>query len=154
MVSVWSDEVVEKLKEYAAKGLSAAQAADEIPGMTRNAAVGIAFRKEFHFQSGRNGKRLRHKAAIPTPISQVIIVDDPFGRQGPLTLEQLQPGDCRWPIGDPQTPEFRFCGGKQRPDKPYCGPHCRIAYESPEARRDAVRKAGEDRRASAPICPR
>ncbi|PDT77227.1 GcrA family cell cycle regulator [Bradyrhizobium sp. C9] len=48
-------------------------------------------------------------------------------RKGLLDLER---GDCRWPIGDPTTPNFFFCGDPAISDLPYCGPHCRAAYQS------------------------
>jgi GcrA cell cycle regulator len=42
---------------------------------------------------------------------------------------------CRWPIGDPQTPEFHFCGKKKVPGLPYCEFHARRAFQPPQARR-------------------
>lgn len=35
--------------------------------------------------------------------------------------------DCRWPIGDPKTPDFFFCGARAIAGKPYCAYHCRCA---------------------------
>ncbi len=35
---------------------------------------------------------------------------------------------CLWPIGDPSTPEFHFCGAEAVPGKPYCLEHCARAY--------------------------
>ena len=37
----------------------------------------------------------------------------------PKTLLDLEAGDCRWPIGDPQQPDFHFCGKKKIPGLPY-----------------------------------
>lgn len=36
--------------------------------------------------------------------------------------------DCCWPIGDPGTKDFHFCGAKAVPGKPYCLEHVQIAY--------------------------
>ncbi|EHD15037.1 hypothetical protein CIN_00190 [Commensalibacter intestini A911] len=36
--------------------------------------------------------------------------------------------DCCWPIGDPGTKDFHFCGAKAIPGKPYCLEHVQIAY--------------------------
>jgi GcrA cell cycle regulator len=44
-------------------------------------------------------------------------------------LMGLASGDCRWPCGDPGTPDFFFCGAPQATGKPYCSAHCRIAYQ-------------------------
>ena len=46
----------------------------------------------------------------------------------PKTLLELESGDCRWPIGEPRDPDFRFCGAPQRPDCSYCERHWRIAF--------------------------
>ena len=35
---------------------------------------------------------------------------------------------CCWPIGEPGTPDFRFCDGPALTGKPYCAPHAEIAY--------------------------
>jgi GcrA cell cycle regulator len=56
------------------------------------------------------------------------------------TLE-LREGKCRWPIGDPGTPDFFFCGGKTSEGLPYCGYHSRIAYQPAADRRRARRTA-------------
>jgi GcrA cell cycle regulator len=56
-------------------------------------------------------------------------VDVPIGeRKGVLDLEA---GDCRWPIGDPQKPDFHFCNGKATPGLPYCAQHTARAYQPP-----------------------
>ncbi len=35
---------------------------------------------------------------------------------------------CRWPIGDPKSPDFHFCGSPSIEGKPYCEKHCAMAY--------------------------
>lgn len=37
---------------------------------------------------------------------------------------------CLWPIGDPGTNDFHFCGGEVVPGKSYCADHCAKAYIS------------------------
>jgi len=39
----------------------------------------------------------------------------------------LAPGTCRWPIGDPRQPDFRFCG-RPAVEGPYCARHRVAAY--------------------------
>jgi hypothetical protein len=41
----------------------------------------------------------------------------------------LAPGACRWPSGDPDRPDFHFCGGPAA-DGPYCDHHRSMAYNS------------------------
>lgn len=38
--------------------------------------------------------------------------------------------DCQWPIGDPATSDFHFCGAERIPTRPYCAEHFQLAYPS------------------------
>ena len=47
------------------------------------------------------------------------------------TLMELNGHTCRWPLGNPQQADFKFCGAKPYSngrDYPYCAAHCRRAY--------------------------
>jgi GcrA cell cycle regulator len=57
-----------------------------------------------------------------------------------LTLMQLTERTCKWPIGDPATDDFWFCGLPCTPGKPYCETHVAVAFQPMSARRD--RRAG------------
>jgi len=50
-------------------------------------------------------------------------------------IQTLTESCCRWPIGDPQQPEFHFCGKTKIPGLPYCEVHARRAFQPPQARR-------------------
>jgi hypothetical protein len=45
-------------------------------------------------------------------------------------LLALVPGTCRWPCGDPQRPDFYFCGNAAL-TPPYCEQHRALAYLAP-----------------------
>ncbi|GAA4494907.1 hypothetical protein GCM10023158_14000 [Gluconacetobacter tumulicola] len=45
---------------------------------------------------------------------------------------------CCWPLGDPGTPGFHFCGATPVPGKPYCAEHAQLAYVKLRDRRDNV----------------
>jgi hypothetical protein len=45
----------------------------------------------------------------------------------------LDSQSCRWPVGDPASPDFFFCGAQPLVDKPYCAEHCARAYRAQEA---------------------
>jgi GcrA cell cycle regulator len=51
-----------------------------------------------------------------------------------LTLAEmvaaLTATSCRWPHGDPQHPDFRFCGSPVTAS-PYCEEHRAVAYLTP-----------------------
>ena len=49
--------------------------------------------------------------------------------QHALQMANLKPNQCRWPIGDPDSDNFHFCGESVFPGKPYCYEHCRQAYQ-------------------------
>ena len=56
-----------------------------------------------------------------------------------LTLMDLTERTCKWPIGDPATEEFWFCGLPSVPGKPYCEAHVGVAFQPMSARRDRRR---------------
>jgi GcrA cell cycle regulator len=43
---------------------------------------------------------------------------------------------CCWPMGEPGTADFRFCGAEAMPTKPYCAEHAAIAYVKVRDRRE------------------
>jgi GcrA cell cycle regulator len=66
----------------------------------------------------------------PTPQDALVVVDGGLGK----SFMDLEPGDCRFPIGEPGAPDFYFCAGQQT-DGSYCLGHARIAYQHHQARR-------------------
>ena len=57
-----------------------------------------------------------------------------------LSLMQLTERTCKWPVGDPATDDFWFCGLPTVAGKPYCETHVAVAFQPMSARRD--RRAG------------
>ena len=49
--------------------------------------------------------------------------------QHSLEMANLKPNQCRWPIGDPDSEHFHFCGETVFIGKPYCYEHCKQAYQ-------------------------
>ena len=152
----WTDERVELLKKLWADGLSASQIAAELGGITRNAVIGKVHRL------GLSGRAKSPSSNAPRPrkarsSNHMIRVQRPQVRGNtalaydyeveaepemleiPMeqrkTLLQLSEKSCHWPVGDPSTPDFFFCGGENAEDKPYCTFHCRIAFQPASDRR-------------------
>lgn len=48
-------------------------------------------------------------------------------RRGPPS-KPTPPQSCQWPHGEPRTPQFRFCGERAEPGRPYCAQCCKRAY--------------------------
>lgn len=130
------------LQELLAKGLSASQIAVQIGGVSRNAVISAAHRYGYYRRDHRRAKAWATTSVPPRvpphpnrppddaerPI-RYIEVDVPSDER--KTILDLQPDDCRWPIGDPQQSDFTFCNQKKIIGKPYCAHHCAIAYQPP-----------------------
>ena len=56
-----------------------------------------------------------------------------------ISLMELTERTCKWPIGDPATEDFWFCGLATQPGKPYCDAHVGVAFQPMSARRDRRR---------------
>jgi GcrA cell cycle regulator len=50
------------------------------------------------------------------------------------TLVDLEHHDCRWPIGEPRSADFHFCGQPQAPGRPYCAHHWGMAFQPSKPR--------------------
>lgn len=165
----WTDERVEQLKKLWIEGLSASQIAGELGNVTRNAVIGKVHRLGLSGRAKSNASatprprkpsaprsnsvshgnvvRTATAAALkpviapqrvpePLPNPEVVI---PFSER--VTIMELRESMCRWPLGDPTTAEFRFCGTRVREGAPYCPYHCQIAYQpATDRRRDKDRK--------------
>jgi GcrA cell cycle regulator len=146
---MWTDERVELLKKLWTDGLSASQIAAELGGITRNAVIGKVHRL------GLSGRAKSPSSTAPRPrkpraSGHMMRLARPAMRGNtalapmyetdvdsePELIENIIPIGQRWPIGDPGTAEFFFCGGAPLDGAPYCGYHSRVAYQPPAARRD------------------
>jgi len=161
---VWTNERVEELKKLWSDGLSASQIAAALGGITRNAVIGKVHRLGLSGRAktpsssasrprksrppsqmmrvsrpaARGNTALAHRAleayeleVAPEPeILENII---PIGQR--CSLLELNDAKCRWPIGDPGSPDFFFCGGNPVGEHPYCAYHARIAYQPVADRR-------------------
>jgi GcrA cell cycle regulator len=144
----WTDERVELLKKLWADGLSASQIAGELGGITRNAVIGKVHRLGL---SGRAKSPSSSAPRVRKPRSHMMRVSRtsmrgntalalafeniiPIGQR--RTLLELNEDTCRWPIGDPASAEFFFCGGKPLTGLPYCSYHSRVAYQPATDRRN------------------
>ncbi len=56
-----------------------------------------------------------------------------------LNLMELTSRTCKWPVGDPATDDFWFCGLPSQAGKPYCEAHVGVAFQPMSARRDRRR---------------
>jgi GcrA cell cycle regulator len=71
------------------------------------------------------------QAAAVAPQPPVVYLEEP----GSATVLTLGAHMCKWPIGDPSTDGFSFCGRRTGQDGPYCIEHARLAYQPQQARK-------------------
>lgn len=132
----WTDEKVEILTQLWGKGHSASEIARIIGDVSRNAVIGKAHRL------GLSGRPKTAPVAKPKPVVRrrspvekprsVYIAEGPIIGAGILDLTERM---CRWPIGDPKTSDFKFCGRKLGGGTTYCTEHASMAYQPPQSRR-------------------
>jgi len=153
----WTDDRVELLTKLWGDGLSASQIGAELGGISRNSVIskvhrlGLPPRRERPSTQAKNNRRIKTAAkqamdrffgtkSLPPPQPQEIIENTiPIGQR--CSILELTEGKCHWPIGDPSSSDFFFCGGKTIEGLPYCGYHSRIAYQPAADRRRTRRVA-------------
>ena len=141
----WTDEQIATLKKLHFDGLSASLIGQEI-GVSRGAVLGKLFRLGLcRVNSDRKvplKKKERKKRARATGFA-VMTLGQRAQRLGRLrvwkafnqeskpstfcTLMELTMDRCRWSIGEPDSENFGYCGGKREVGS-YCAAHVRIAY--------------------------
>jgi GcrA cell cycle regulator len=150
----WTDERVETLKKLWLEGHSASQIAKQLGGVTRNAVIGKVHRLGLSgratpsqparpvFKAPRPARPVtasphiqrrvaEHHAPPTTALRPAPYVEAP----GTATVLTLGAHMCKWPIGDPATDEFTFCGRRSSDEGPYCVEHARLAYQPQQARK-------------------
>ncbi|MBB4657906.1 GcrA family cell cycle regulator [Parvularcula dongshanensis] len=136
----WTEERVEVLKTLWSEGLSASQIAGRLGGVTRNAVIGKVHRLGL---SGRAApaapKPMAPKEPAPEPKVRTVSMDPATFGEGRMTVSTIGTNQCKWPIGDPASEEFHFCGQGAASGKPYCAYHSSLAFQPNSARRERVR---------------
>ena len=148
----WTDERVELLKKLWLEGLSASQIAKQLGGVTRNAVIGKVHRLGLSgratpsqpsrptFKTPRPPRPISHTTPRrleprPQPLpAPVYFVEEP----GSATVLTLGAHMCKWPIGDPSSNDFTFCGRRASEEGPYCIDHARVAYAPPQGKKKAT----------------
>jgi GcrA cell cycle regulator len=157
----WTGPQEDLLRQLVGEGLSASEIALRMPGKSRNAVLGKAWRlglmgaerprrvttkrkrrsprrkpqarKEFVLFNtlGFIDKNSRVKKVHLVQDGYVPKPEDPAPEGQRKTLLELEEHHCRWPIGEVLSSEFHFCGADRVTGLPYCEAHCRKAYVTP-----------------------
>ena len=124
--STWTKERLNKLEKLWGKGLSISEIGKEL-GVSRNSIAGKVNRL------GLEKRRSPISDAKESPAAErTHSIQNMDASKLPLKLAlrtiDWSHSKCSWPIGDPKTNEFSFCGDDVVQGKPYCNQHCFEAY--------------------------
>lgn len=79
---------------------------------------------------------LAHNPEMETQLYVAPVVQELFIPEDKrLSLLQLSESTCKWPIGDPLSKDFYFCGQHSLESGPYCEFHSRRAYHQVDKKR-------------------
>ena len=159
----WTQAVIAELRRLWAEGLSTAEIGRRL-GVSKNAVVGKAHRlalaprpSPIHRSAAPAMAPAAPRRALgPTlpPLAQQAVhtppapAEPPIARSAPMlravAVSLPRNGGrisaCCWPIGEPGTSGFHFCGCQAIQGKPYCGDHAQLAYVKVRDRREEARE--------------
>ena len=156
MTAGWTEDRVGALKKLWLEGQSASQIAKQLGGgVTRNAVIGKVHRlglsgratpsqpaRTATFRPARPRatpagspmaqpsapRRIEAAAPAPRPVAPTPPIAAVAELPGTATVMTLGAHMCKWPIGDPSSTEFSFCG-RRASEGVYCVEHARVAYQ-------------------------
>ena len=107
METIWTPDLMERLSALWDEGLPTAEIGRRL-GISKNAVIGKAHRLAL---------KARPSPLKRPPTRRVVGISVPV---------------CTWPQGHPGDKDFRFCGQRPLPGKPYCAEHAALAYIRPK----------------------
>lgn len=155
----WNEEAVSRLQALWAEGRSTADIGRQL-GITKNAVVGKAHRLKLTARPSPirrdTTKSQVTRRLAPHPAKEAVTTRtqplQPAALEIETTVQAAQPAirpvlvsaarsigritSCCWPLGEPGTPTFRFCGDAAMQGRPYCAEHAAIAYVRVRERRE------------------
>lgn len=150
----WNDCKIAQLRDLWIEGHTTAEIGRRL-GLSKNAIIGKAHRLDL---PARKSPIKRGNEAVPRSVPR--LSRDPKSKGGrsiragtaqfaepapplpcdppriePHTIRRMLPQSdderCCWPLGEPRTAGFRFCGEPAFVGKPYCPEHVQSAHQSP-----------------------
>ena len=126
------------LRQCHESGLSAAETAKQFIGRSRSSVIArwhrLGLTRRVTVARADKPKRMTpfrrpHSTTPPAPIRPYVEPETPRSETN-VTIMALTSRTCRFPIGDPQSPAFCYCGstdGALFPLQPYCRHHQKVA---------------------------
>ncbi|MEW5687478.1 MAG: GcrA family cell cycle regulator [Pseudomonadota bacterium] len=136
----WSEPRVTTLRTLWLDGLSASQIAKQLGGVTRNAVIGKVHRLGLGGRGAPSAPGRASRVSAPRPARprrapvhtvprlappvRIAVAPPSPAPEGPglvTDMARLGVHACKWPIGDPKSPDFSFCG--RHAAGRYCAAH-------------------------------
>lgn len=141
----WDEDRVERLRKLLMLGKTASQIAHALGNVTRSAVIGKVHRLglalNVETKSARDRKLDRARSsgkrrAAKQPAAIRIMIPEPMpvdcaSDVARKPLADLDPGDCKFPVGHPGEPGFGFCAAGRVEGLPYCADHTARCYVVP-----------------------
>jgi GcrA cell cycle regulator len=135
---LWTEEAKDRLRvlhadprQFSGTVLATMMNAEFGLSLTRNAIIGqidrmgLPHRIRVAAPKTPMAPRERRPGRIAREAAPVVheIIDQQIPFEQRKTLLELAPHHCRFPVGDPQDPDFFFCGATKLGDSSYCAAH-------------------------------
>jgi GcrA cell cycle regulator len=151
---LWTEEAIEILKRLALEGRSASLIALALGAASRNAVIGKANRIGIKLDGDGRGSARRSVTAgayrlpsgtvprskpAPDHVTSAqrkarwTFAEAEVGETRRVRFEDIHQFACRWPLGDPKSVDFVYCGLTPAEGRSYCAGHYRMAYRPPSA---------------------
>jgi GcrA cell cycle regulator len=160
---LWTVEAIEILERLALEGRSASAIAAALGAPSRNAVIGKANRIGIKLGGGGRASVSEGKPVAPVgaqspsvsrsdPVlaglmpaprrshqrlaerGQTFLAEPEVGEMRKMKFDEIHNLVCRWPLGDPRSGEFAYCGLTTAGGQSYCAGHHRMAYQPPKLR--------------------
>lgn len=136
---VTRNAVIGKVHRLGLSGRAKSSSSSAKPRRPRTAAPGTAAPKKPAQQPQSIGATALKTDIAPAPVVEAKPQVEPIADLVPISqrasILTLTERTCKWPIGDPATDDFYFCGRQSDAGVPYCAHHCKIAYQPVADRR-------------------
>lgn len=166
----WTATAIARLRELIeVDRCTASQAAEFMaaefrhPGITKNSIIGKANRIGLIFFRNPGKDKFAPKTIAkrkpPMPLLAMIAVSAPpppitappqdveivslFGSAAAAGISKLTRSNCHWPIGNPMSDDFSFCGTTAAAGRQYCPHHMAIAYRPARTKTAEIRVAAQ-----------
>jgi GcrA cell cycle regulator len=135
----WNEERTATLRKLWLEGMSASQVARQLGGVSRSAVIGKVHRLGITVRDIPTRQRTAVRTAVRVQPRARVVRDAAPVRPALRLIEiaemtptanilGLEIHSCRWPIGNPDSHDFGFCGREKTARGSYCDEHARGAF--------------------------